>query len=75
VNDTLPALAVREERPMAQTAQRYAGGGFWVERVGPVVKSGRYVAHAADYVGGISGIVVYEITDDGMISHMWKITG
>lgn len=60
---------------MAQTAQRYAGGGFWVERVGPVVKSGRYVAHAADYVGGISGIVVYEITDDGMISHMWKITG
>jgi hypothetical protein len=40
-----------------------------------VVKSGRYVAHAADYVGGISGIVVYEITDDGMISHMWKITG
>lgn len=53
--------------------------GFWVERVGPVVQSGSYVAHAAS--GGL--IVIYQLAEptpidpepDGQILHMWRIGG
>jgi hypothetical protein len=52
--------------------------GFWVERVGPVVQSGSYVAHAANGL-----IVVYKLAEptpidpepDRQIRHMWRIVG
>ena len=58
---------------IARVVNGYLDMGFWTERIGPVIQSGTYVATAAEGASSDSVIVIYELTPDGQVHHMWGI--